>query len=226
MDHKKYIEWDVYTWSRALDFWQSHAQSHGAVRGLELGGRHGGLSLFFAERLGSDMVCSDYGGPSDEAKRVLEPYTNQSKVEFADINALDINFPDNQFDFVVFKSVLPSLADGKLSNQQRAIDEVFRVLKPGGVMYFAENMRASALHKFGRKHFVKWGDRCRYISVAELDELLSAFSKTEIRFTGFFAVFAPARLPWLKRAFAKIDSLIDKLLPTRWKYVAFGAATK
>ena len=228
MDYKKYLEWDVDTWSRALRFWDAHARETGFndKHGLEIGGRNGGLSCYFAEQLHARIVCSDYGGPSDLAKEAIANINDSGKVTFAEVNALAIDFPDNHFDFVVFKSVLGSLADGQFDRQQQAIDEMHRVLKPGGTLFFAENMRASFLHQFARKHLVKWGARWRYVSREEMNTLLSNFISSDIRFTGFLAVFAPNRMPWLKRLVAKIDGLIASLTPNSWKYVAYGIARK
>jgi hypothetical protein len=45
------IEWDVATWSRALPLWEAAAgPSLAGKRGLEIGSRGGGLSLWMARK--------------------------------------------------------------------------------------------------------------------------------------------------------------------------------
>jgi hypothetical protein len=40
------VQWDVKSWSRALDYWESNIDWSKIQNGLELGGREGGLSLW------------------------------------------------------------------------------------------------------------------------------------------------------------------------------------
>ncbi|HKY21791.1 MAG TPA: methyltransferase domain-containing protein [Vicinamibacterales bacterium] len=52
-------------------------------------------------------------------------------------NACEMPFPDHDFDVVVFVSVLGEIADRTL-----CLREVFRVLKPGGLLSIAELCRS------------------------------------------------------------------------------------
>jgi len=49
--------------------------------------------------------------------------------DFPEFNILNLSFPDNYFDYVVSDQVMEHVE----GDQQRAIDEVYRVLKPGGI---------------------------------------------------------------------------------------------
>lgn len=57
---KDIIEWDIPNWSRAIKKWNksSGIASVKGKRVLELGGRSGGLSLYFALK-GAEVVCTD-----------------------------------------------------------------------------------------------------------------------------------------------------------------------
>ena len=53
------IEWDVKNWSRAIEFWEKDIPENlEGMKVLDIGGRNGGLSLFWALK-GADVVCSD-----------------------------------------------------------------------------------------------------------------------------------------------------------------------
>jgi hypothetical protein len=45
---KDIIQWDVKSWSKALSYWDSKVEWNKIQHSLELGGREGGLSLWFA----------------------------------------------------------------------------------------------------------------------------------------------------------------------------------
>jgi len=61
------IEWDVRNWSAVLDYWSSNSlQTFAGCKALEIGGRHGGLSLWLAMQ-GAYVVCSDKEGPTQAA---------------------------------------------------------------------------------------------------------------------------------------------------------------
>ena len=118
---------------------------------LDLGSRNGGLSLFLALR-GSQVVCSDLNGPSDNVKKLHQKHSVSSLVSYAAVNVTSIPYPDLYFDVVVFKSVLGALQT--YPNQTKMMQEIYRVLRPGGELWFAENLVASPLHMLARKLFV------------------------------------------------------------------------
>lgn len=223
-----YLEWDVQTWLRGLECWQEKAESCDYFRkkGLEIGARNGGLSLYFAKHLQAEMICSDQGGPTAKAKALHQWHEVSDQIDYANINATNINFDDNTFDFVVFKSVLGALISEETQEQQRAISEIYRVLKPGGILFFAENLEATFLHRFGRKYLVPWGNSWSYLSLGKMSENLQEFSEKKLVSTGYLAAFVPNRFIRLKRMVSYIDQVIDPVIPSNWKYVVYGYAVK
>lgn len=225
--YQYFIEWDIPTWKRAIDFWSLEiAQNQFIIKeGLELGSRNGGLTLFFAKYYGTKVRCSDYGSPTEKAARLHSSEGISDLVTYHDIDATSIPFPDNHFDFVVFKSMLGAVgARDHFENIEQAIREIYRILKPGGVLFFAENLKASPLHQWARKRFIPWGKSWNYLSIEEMETLLNMFEKKEIHSTGFLTAFIPnSRI--LKQVFAWIDQLLF-FIPRSWRYVGYGYAVK
>jgi ubiquinone/menaquinone biosynthesis C-methylase UbiE len=229
MNNKKYIEWDVKTWEKSLLFWEDicRKREQNMSYGLDIGSRHGGLSLFFAQKFGSKLVCSDYGYPSEEAKILHKDYSVSNQIEYADVDCTNIPYLDNTFDFVVFKSVLGAV--GRAYNDEgveKSLSEMYRVLKPGGILLFAENLEGMILHKMARRIFVEWGQTWKYMSVPKMKNVLSGFKTHRLKSTGFLSVFVPNRFETIKNITATIDGLIFNQLPITWKYVSYGYAIK
>jgi ubiquinone/menaquinone biosynthesis C-methylase UbiE len=109
----------------------------GDVRGkrlLDLGCGAGENSVYFAQR-GADCVASDYSpGMVNVALKLAE--SNGVKVEGKVINAMAIDYPDNSFDIVYAANLLHHIPDPLVT-----IQEIHRVLKPGGKMCFWDPLR-------------------------------------------------------------------------------------
>ncbi len=152
-------------------------------------------------------------------------YGVADRITYEAIDATAIPYED-YFDAVAFKSLLGGVAwDGNASRQAEAVRAMHRALKPGGVLLFAENLRASPLHQAARRRFVKWNSIWRYVSISEMLEYLSPFSSVEYATTGFTGLFG--RSAALARAFGTIDGMLfDKIAPPDWRYVMFGVARK
>ncbi len=221
------VEWDVPTWSRAVRAWEDYIALYnpGLGYGLELGSRHGGLSFFFAQRYGSNMVCSDYGGPSEKALALHQSEGLSEKITYSDVDATAMAFSDGTFDFVVFKSMLGAVGSrGRYERMEQAMAEIHRVLKPGGVLFFAENLAASPLHRLLRRMLIPWGRSWTYLSYREMQDYLAVFDQDRLESTGFLAVFA-SRPAWLKAFLAHVDSKLT-FLPASWRYVGYGWGRK
>ncbi|HYH12009.1 MAG TPA: methyltransferase domain-containing protein [Thermomicrobiales bacterium] len=218
----EFIEWDVRNWSAALEFWSRNSLLGFADRSvLEIGSGGGGISLWMALQ-GADVTCSDARGPRPEAVRRHERFGVQDRITYAQVDVADLPYVE-QFDIVVFKSVLGALRDR--DRQAVAVAEMHKSLRPGGELLFAENLVGSALHAYLRRTFVGWGASWRYVSMGELHEFLSPFSRVRTRTGGVLG--ALGRAEWQRNALGTLDKAgLERLVPSAWRYIALGVATK
>ncbi|MBM0740838.1 class I SAM-dependent methyltransferase [Phormidium sp. CLA17] len=101
---------------------------------LDLGCGAGENSVYFS-KLGAECVASDYSpGMVEVALKLAEK--NSVQVRGKVINAMDIDFPDNTFDIVYASNLLHHIPNPKLT-----IQEMHRVLKPGGKACFWDPMK-------------------------------------------------------------------------------------
>ena len=145
------FQWDVGTWSKALRVWEAVLAPLPQGRALALGEREGGLSLYLAMH-GHRVICSDLSSPEPSARPLHERYQVHPRVAYEAQDITNIQHPDNSFDVVMFKSVIGALSTKE--RQLKALAEIHRVLRPGGVLLFAENLGGSRLHRWMRKRFV------------------------------------------------------------------------
>ena len=216
------IQWDVENWSRALDFWCARSTlSLEACRAIEIGARDGGLSLWLAGK-GATAIYSDVVAPDTSVRDRHSSHGVADRVRYVVLNGCCIPFNDASVDIVMFKSVLGALRT--FENQKQMFREIYRVLRPGGELWFAENLQASVAHKTLRRLFVSWGTRWRYMSLKELNSLCAGYQESQIEPHGFFGAFG--RTEKQRRLLGKIDRGIDPLIPKRWRYIAFGWARR
>lgn len=221
----QFIEWDVHNWSKALNFWQAGSQKNlPECKVLEIGGRDGGLSLWFAKQ-GANVVCSDLDGPTDKARQLHIEHNVHQQIRYEEVNALEIAYT-NEFDIVTFKSVLGGVSrEGAEGNVAIAIQQMHKALKPEGELLFAENLIASPLHQFFRKKFVRWGDSWNYLTKDCLQESMIEFESVELATAGFSGAFG--RTEKQREILARTDTLLwDNLLPSSWHYICFGVCNK
>jgi 2-polyprenyl-3-methyl-5-hydroxy-6-metoxy-1,4-benzoquinol methylase len=218
------IQWDIATWSRALLFWEKEIDWSKVTVGLELGARQGGLSLWLASK-GIKTICSDRGDVRLTAEALHKKHNVTSLIAYEDIDATSIHY-ENYFDVIVFKSILGGIGYGdNKAAQQKSIREMYKALKPGGKLLFAENLTASALHKKLRSRCAGWGSAWRYVTKQELEEFLSEFSSKQILSTGFSSVFG--RNESQKKFLTAMDrGILNHITPESWKYLGYGYATK
>ena len=183
------------------------------------------MSLYLALKQ-CTMICSDLGTPPEEAAELHRHYGLGHLVSYHSVDATAIPFPDECFDVVVLKSVLAALGNGGgiLRNQRTAVSEIRRVLKKGGFLLFAENMRASPIHGLLRRQCVPWGRFVHYFTMGELDELLADFTRVDLSFYGFAATFG--RREWQRSLLHALDVVTLPLVPRSSRYVVFGIAQK
>lgn len=187
---------------------------------LGLGERDGGLSLWLAQK-GYSVLCTDLDEVTQNARDLHQEYgVDQIQYESADITLLQ--YEDETFDIIAFKSVLGAL--GSLEKQNKALTEIYRCLRPGGRLVFAENLVGSIGHKFFRKRFVNWSNYWRYLSIPELKQLCQDFRGLELETFGFLAAFG--RSETQRRILALADKLLCPLLPSSQHYLCYGVALK
>lgn len=146
-------------------------------------------------------------------------------MRFENIDATRIPY-ESAFDIVVFKSVLGGIGrDGAFERQRAAVASMYRALRPGGRLLFAENLRASPLHRSLRRRFTAWGSRWRYITIDEMREFLEPFASVRIASAGFFATFG--RSEPQRTALSVLDRVaFSAIVPPAWRYIVYGVATK
>lgn len=221
---KDVIQWDVNSWKKALVFWESKVNLNNNLICLELGGREGGLSLWLALK-GNKVICSDLKDVKNTASDLHLKYDMSSIIDYQDIDATNIPY-ENFFDIIVFKSIIGGIGrENNLELQKKAFEEIFKALKPGGKLLFAENLSASPIHRSIRKRFVTWANYWRYISINEMNFFLSNFSEYEMRTTGVLGTFGRNELQ--RYYLSKIDDiLLNKICPKKWNYIVYGIAVK
>jgi SAM-dependent methyltransferase len=223
-DHRDlYFQWEVRTWSRAYPLWHRTLQALPKDRrqALALGERDGGLSLMLAEH-GLVTVCSDLNGPTERAVEMHRTSGWDEWITYERIDATAIPKSDNSFDVVVFKSMIGAL--GSKERQAQAIREMHRVLKPGGLLLFAENLTGTAMHRWLRRRFVAWDHYWRYLQLPADGDLFTPFSRVDLHTTGCLANLG--RSEWQRDLLARVDGFICPVLPSAWHTVVYGVAVK
>ena len=219
------IEWDVPNWALALEFWRhKSALDWQGKQALEIGGRNGGLSLWAAKQ-GLQVICSDLEGPTEQARKLHEAHGMRGAIEYANINAVDIHYEDH-FDVVFFKSVLGGVGEYDETERARtAVQQMYKALRPGGELWFAENLVASPVHQRLRKKYVNWGKRWNYMTIAKMVSFMSEFSDLSYSTAGFLGVFGQCENQ--RSILSSLDRyLIARLVPEKWRYIMIGVARK
>jgi ubiquinone/menaquinone biosynthesis C-methylase UbiE len=213
-------QFDVTTWFHAVKFWAQHADPRGR-KCLEVGAGAGGVSLWLAQA-GGTVTCSDLWNTEERASPLHRKYGVSERITYVDIDAETIPF-ENEFDIVVFKSVLGALRTK--DRQLRAVAGMHRALRPGGKLLFAENLTGTRIHGFFRRTFRSWSAQWRYVALGEITEFLSRFSTIDVRTTGVLAVFG-ANEP-LRSVLSIVDRVaLNRLCPAGCHYLVYGIATK
>ena len=217
------IGWDVVNWSKCLNYWEKYLVESENKVGLEVGGRQGGLSLWLAHHK-MHVVCSDIADTKSAAILLRNKHYLSERITDKIIDATNIPYND-YFDIVVFKSILGGIGRNDNKDLQiKTIKEIYKSLKPGGMLLFAENLDASPLHRFLRKRCLSWGNSWRYVKVAEMKQFLSDFSQVDFETAGFLGCFGRNEL---QRTFlARADSVLTFFIPQAWRYIIFGVAIK
>lgn len=215
------IQWDIQNWHKALVFWENNTHLEPGMHALGIGEREGGLSLWLA-RKGLQVVCTDYSPFPPTTQSLHQKYGVDHLITYRNEDATQLGLEDNRFDVVVIKSVLGALSTKE--RQQQAIDEFYRVLKPGGVLLLAENMNATAFHATVRKRFAPWSSYWRYLSFKKGDmAMFGRFSSQHTATFGFWGFVGKGKLePFTRLA----DAITGPFVPKKWRYIMAGVFKK
>lgn len=213
-------QWDVFNWQRAFQFWQDNTKLDlPSCIAIELGAREGGASVFLGQKC-KYVICSDLTNPVQNASALHHKY-NLTNIEY---EALDITMPywHKSYDLILSKSVIGAC---EKKDHNRIIDNIFDALNPGGEFWFAENLSATFIHQFARKHFVKWGERWNYWDIGHLPTSLDRFTSKQITTIGFMGTFG--RTPAQRNFLGKLDAnFFDYFISENWRYIAVGVCRK
>lgn len=220
------------SWSRCLEFWAPLVQSiePASARVLTVGERNGGLSLWFALH-GYRVICSDLGGPTLQARKLHQKHGVGDLITYGDLNVFSIPHEDSSFDMVACKSVIGGLklvrrdaTTRTLDNQARAVAEIHRVTKPGGVFFGAENVRGTPFHRWLRLLAKRGRVGWRHLCPSEINVLFAEFESVEQQVYGFLGSRFTA---WgLDRVTSAMDAFVCPRLPKNWQYITFIRARK
>ena len=103
---------------------------------LDIGSGTGAMFPYFAGDVSVQAVEPDHYMRQQAVERARE---STADITLADASAENLPYDDNTFDAVVASFVFCTIPD-----HERALDEVARVLRPGGEFRFVEHVRARA----------------------------------------------------------------------------------
>ena len=215
------FQWEVRSWSRALPLWTKHPPRHLPATALGIGEREGGSSLWLAGQ-GFDVVCTDLRTFPAETAALHRNFGVSDRITYQQADATALPFADGTFDLVIFKSVIGAL--GTKERQSRAIREMHRVLRPGGVLLFAENLQGTWAHGWLRRRYVAWSGYWRYLHPQEDRDLFTAFAKVYEGTTGLLSSLG--RSAWQRDLLARVDGLLMPLTPRTMRTIWYGVAIK
>jgi len=220
-DLRDIFQWEVRSWSRALPLWERHIPERRPLSALGIGEREGGLSLWLATK-GIEVTCTDLHPFPPATRELHQRHGVTGLIRYAQADATALPFADGVFDLVVFKSVIGAM--GSKEKQALALSEIHRVLRPGGVLLFAENLHGTPLHGPLRKRFVAWQSYWRYLDPVKDRDLFAPFDHVDDRTTGLLANLGRSEAQ--RDLLARLDAILCPLAPRRWRSIWFGAALK
>ena len=219
---KEIIGWDVVNWARAIYFWEQETPvKSGNLSCMELGASFGGLSLWMALN-NNQVLCTDINGPEEGAHYIHKRYSCHRKIEYRALSATSIPY-ENRFDIIAFKSILGGIShSGRDELKIKAISEVHKALKPGGMLLFAENLEGSSIHRYFRR---KYGTRgWNYLKFSEIDRIFNNFRELKYTTAGFFGCMG--RNESQRSILGSLDRVVEKLVSEKNRYIIIGVAKK
>lgn len=96
------------------------------IRALDLG-TGAGFFAFLLDELGIEVVGIDYSQEMIDEANINKKELGKDKITFKRMDAMNLEFEDESFDFIITRNVTWTLPDPK-----KAYEEMVRVLKPNG----------------------------------------------------------------------------------------------
>ena len=218
---KHIFGWDVINWSKTLPFWENHISvSNKEFECLELGASKGGLSLWLALN-NNNVLCTDIHGPEEGAREIHRKYDCSARITYDAVDATDIPYNDH-FDLVIFKSILGGISSNNDANKAKTLNEIYKALKPGGMLLFAENLKSTKLHQILRKKFGAPG--WNYLKLGEIPGIFKQYRTVTYTTVGFLGCMGRNELQ--RNLLGQVDSVFEKLIPERSRYIVIGIAIK
>jgi len=182
---------------------------------LEYGCGEGWTTLDLARRAGHVSAFDISQQAIDNAQQSVSRAGLAARCTLRVLAAEQLDFPDESFDAAVGFAILHHL------DMQRALAELHRVLRPGGIAYFAEPLATNPFIQFYRRltpQFRTPDERPLYL--AELPTLLARFVGYEHQEFFFFALAALglAHIPGGTRIYPAMSRglhRVDEFLLTR-----------
>lgn len=176
---------------------------------LELGAGTGPFTGMLL-RTGANVCATDISPMSLEALSLRYQGVGRLVTQVADMECLP--FPDVQFDMVTSAG---SLSYG---DNITVMNEIFRVLKPGGVFVCVDSLNHNPIYRFNRwMHFLR-GERTRSTltrmpKIPLIEQYHTKFGHVDVKFFGGFSWLAPVLVPIFNvEKVARILNRLDEVI--------------
>jgi SAM-dependent methyltransferase len=132
---------------RAIQIFQEHRKYLKECKVLEVGSSTGILTYYLADVF-REVVGIDI---DEEALDYARKHYTKSNIQYLSGDALVSNFPDNSFDAVVCHHTYEHVADSR-----KLVEEIWRIIKPGGLLYFGAPNRLMLKESHYDIYFLSW----------------------------------------------------------------------
>jgi SAM-dependent methyltransferase len=144
-----------YVSDEARAWWRYLLSGTGKGKVLDIGAGLGAITFSLANA-GYEVVAVDSVIERATFLAIRRDQDRIHSVQTACASALELPFPDGSFDMVIMNGVLEWLGLSEISIspdkvQKRALQNIFNVLKPNGILYMAIENRISAIYFLGFK---------------------------------------------------------------------------
>ncbi len=95
-----------------------------------------------------------------------------SHISYARNNIKDLGLKDNSFDVVLAHTGFHHVGDGDSKLQEKALRELYRVLKPAGTIVISDLQGESSASEFNDKCVKNHGNKCQWLTTGKIKEAL------------------------------------------------------